>query len=285
MGRRKTLQELTIKDNFMFGAVMVDEELCKEFLELVLGFRISKVTVCKEKSMVYHPEYRGIRLDITAADEKSTHYNVEMQVKRRKNLGKRSRYYHSQIDMELLNTGLDYDLLPDSYVIFLCDFDPFFQNKYRYTFDMVCREDDKISLEDGSHTIFLSTHGKNEEEVSSGLVRFLEYVKSDTEETEAEDDFVKRVQEAVRKVKKSREMEDRYMTLEELIKEEREEAKEEGRTEGQRDMILKRLSLLGEVPEELQEKIRSEKDEKVLYAYVEAAFEAKTIEEFIQKMK
>ena len=119
MGRRKTLQELTIKDNFMFGAVMVDEELCKEFLDLVLGFRISKVTVCKEKSMVYHPEYRGIRLDITAADEKSTHYNVEMQVKRRKNLGKRSRYYHSQIDMELLNTGLDYDLLPDSYVIFL----------------------------------------------------------------------------------------------------------------------------------------------------------------------
>lgn len=27
MGRRKTLQELTIKDNFMFGAVMVEEEL------------------------------------------------------------------------------------------------------------------------------------------------------------------------------------------------------------------------------------------------------------------
>ena len=43
-------------------------------------------------------------------------------------------------------------------------------------------------------------------------------MKSDTEETEAEDDFVKHVQEAVRKVKKSREMEDRYMTLEELIK-------------------------------------------------------------------
>ena len=50
-GRRK-LQELTIKDNFMFGAVMVDEELCREFLELALGFQIEKVTVSKEKSMV-----------------------------------------------------------------------------------------------------------------------------------------------------------------------------------------------------------------------------------------
>ena len=40
MSEPRKLQELTIKDNFMFGAVMVDEELCKEFLELALGFRI-----------------------------------------------------------------------------------------------------------------------------------------------------------------------------------------------------------------------------------------------------
>ena len=32
--QRKILQELTIKDIFTFGAVMVDEELCMEFLEL-----------------------------------------------------------------------------------------------------------------------------------------------------------------------------------------------------------------------------------------------------------
>ena len=44
MAERKTLQELTIKDNFMFGAVMMDEEICRELLELVLGFRIAKVT-------------------------------------------------------------------------------------------------------------------------------------------------------------------------------------------------------------------------------------------------
>ena len=119
MRYRKTLQELTIKDNFMFGAVMTDEEICKDFLEMVLGFKIAQLTVSKEKSFVYHPEYKGVRLDIIAADEKQTHYNVEMQVKYKENLGKRSRYYHSQIDMELLTTGTDYDLLPDSYVILI----------------------------------------------------------------------------------------------------------------------------------------------------------------------
>ncbi len=42
MKRRKTLQELTIKDNFMFGAVMCNEQNCKRFLEIALGFPIEK---------------------------------------------------------------------------------------------------------------------------------------------------------------------------------------------------------------------------------------------------
>ena len=52
MARRKKLQELAFKDNFMFGAVMINEENCKEFLELVLGFQIESVTVSKEKDLI-----------------------------------------------------------------------------------------------------------------------------------------------------------------------------------------------------------------------------------------
>ncbi len=97
MKKRKTLQDLTIKDNFLFGAVMRVEENCKGFLEMVLGFPIARVVVSKEKSIIYHPEYKGVRLDIYAEDENHTHYNVEMQVRKKKSLGKRSRYYHSQM--------------------------------------------------------------------------------------------------------------------------------------------------------------------------------------------
>ena len=278
MKQRKKLQELTIKDNFMFGAVMVDEKLCKEFLELVLGFRIEKVTVSKEKSIVYHPEYKGVRLDIVASDEKHTHYNVEMQVLPRKKLGKRSRYYHSQIDMELLLAGMDYTSLPDSYVIFICDFDPFGKKKYCYTFDAACREDSTVSLEDGSHTLFLSTMGENEEEVPEGLMKFLKYVRASQESSQEDfgDDFVRRLQLAVRNVKASREMEERYMLFEELIKEEREDAKAEGKAES----VLELLSYLGEVPEELYKIIMSEKNPEILSSYLRKASSAKTIGEF-----
>ena len=43
MSKKKRLQELTIKDNFMFGAVMADEDNCKPFLQMVLGVSIERV--------------------------------------------------------------------------------------------------------------------------------------------------------------------------------------------------------------------------------------------------
>lgn len=86
MSENRKLAQLMFKDNFMFGAVMADEEICRDFLEMAVGIPIEKVEISKEKSMIYHPEYHGIRLDIIARDEKRTHYNVEMQVAKKDNL-------------------------------------------------------------------------------------------------------------------------------------------------------------------------------------------------------
>ena len=192
MYNHKTLKDLTMKDNFMFGAVMSIEENCIGFLEMVLGFKIERVVISQEKSLVYHPEYRGVRLDIYAKDEHHTHYNVEMQVKKRENLGKRSRYYHSQIDMECLTQGAAYDELPNTFVIFVCDFDPFDRELYCYTFWSECQENPSVELQDGCSTIFLSTAGKNFKDVPTELVKFLRFIASDLEGSKAnfEDPYV-----------------------------------------------------------------------------------------------
>lgn len=217
------------------------------------------------------------------------------QRKKLQELGKRSRCYHSQIDMELLLTGSDYAQLPDSYVIFLCDFDPFYKKKYRYTFEMHCREDGTISLEDGNHTLFLSTCGENESEISEGLVKFMKYVKAGNTESaeEYEDAFVNRIREAVRNVKASREMEERYMLLEELIKDEREEAREQGRIEGKiegkientQQILLKILSKTGEVPEKVREIILKEEDQDILDGYLDKALSSETCEQFLEMIE
>ena len=236
---RKTLQELTISSAFLFGAVMTNPEHCKDLLERALEIKIARVEVSKEKSIVYNPEYKGVRLDVYAADGNNTHYNIEMQALPITAIEKRARYYHGQVDMELLLSGLPYAELPDTYVIFICDFDPFGLGKYRYTMKKVCAEESSFLMEDGAHTIFLSTHGKNPKEVPQELVNFLKYVGAPLSESEKDfrDEFVGRLQKAVREVKVSREMGARYMTFQELLNDER----REGRVEGDKARLLRQI--------------------------------------------
>ena len=294
MSRQKRLQDLTIKDNFMFGAVMSIEENCIAFLEMVLSFPIEKVVVSKERSMIYHPEYKGVRLDIYAKDEKHTHYNVEMQTRRQADLGKRSRYYHSQIDMECLKKGLSYEELPDTFVIFICDFDPFDCGLYYYSFQNECQEDTRAKLRDGNKTIFLSTRGKNKEQMPQSLVKFLKFVEADLAESEQDfgDELVKQFQDSIREIKASREMGERYMLFEELLKEERQEGLAQGRQENAREYILEFLADKGEVSGELKEalcKVNSEEELKRLFKLAAKvgsteAFQ-KIVEETVNKLK
>jgi len=227
--RRKTLQELTILDGFMFGAVMMDPENCRGLLERILEMPIGRVEVVREKCLIYHPEYKGVRLDVYAADETGTRYDVEMQV-RKTPVEKRSRYYHSQMDMELLLSGTPYDQLPDSYVIFICDYDPFGQGKYRYCIKSRCHECPEMEVADGVHTVILNNCGNNPEEVSAELVNFLQYTKKTLPESEeySEDNYIRKLQESIREIKGSREMGERYMTLQEMLQEERKEGLQEG---------------------------------------------------------
>lgn len=290
MKRKKQLKELTLKDNFMFGAVMMEEENCKRFLELALGFPIERVEVSKEKSIVYHPEYKGVRLDVYAKNEHNTRYNVEMQVAKKAELGKRVRYYHGQIDMELLLSGSDYTELPEVYVIFICDFDPFGKKKYRYTFTKQCEEEPGAQLQEGCKSIFLSTRGENDREVPGELVSFLNFVKADLSESETdfEDDFVEKLQNTIRRIKSNREMEERFMIFEEMLRDERAEGKAEGIAEGKAEavleMLLELMNDLGEIPDELRNRIASEKDLETLKKWHRLAARSESLDEFLEKM-
>ena len=132
---------------------------------------------------------------------------------------------------ELL-AGESYDQLADTYVIFICDFDPFGNRLYRYTIENRIQETGK-ALNDGSQTIILSTKGKNQSEVPVELVRFLQYVAQETDEAETEDDYVKMLQERIKSIKKNRDWEGKYMLLEEMMREERMEGMQEGLQKGQ----------------------------------------------------
>lgn len=289
MSNRKKLKDLTIRDNFMFAAVMMQGDNCKCFLEMLLGIEIERIEISYEKSIIYNPECKGVRLDVFAKDENSTCYDIEMQVETQ-HLGKRTRYYHSHMDMELLGSGSDYELLPGSYVIFICDFDPFGDEKYCYTFENRCLENLDLGLGDESRSIFLSTRGKNSKEIPEELEQFLAFVKKDTasNDTETTDSYVKQLQDTIRSIKESREMECRYQFAGDMLVREYKRGKSEGRLEGKlegkletkRNDILELLERLGMVSKLTYERIMSEDREDVLKTMLISAAKADSLEQF-----
>ena len=262
---RKKLQDLTIKAAFMFAAVMSDEEQCRHLLELVLETPILEVNVITEKSISYHPEYHGVRLDVWAEEAGTKRrFCVEMQVKTEKALAKRSRYYHAQMDMDVLLTGETYDKLPDTYVIFICDFAPFAKRLYRYTVLNRIQETGEM-LNDGSHTIILSTKGENETEIPEELVNFLKYVGQETDETETDDDYIKKLQEQIKRIKQNRDWEGKYMLLEEMMRDERMEGMQKGQERiNQLNMLL----------------LKQNRSEDIIKAVSDREYQEKLLKEF-----
>ncbi len=222
---KKDFMSLTIKDSFMFYAVMSDPEQCRRLLTLALDMEIETVTVQREETIIYHPDYHGIRLDVTAIERgERRRFNVEMQAQTEKEIARRSRYYHSQLDSNALLTGHGYDELPDTYVIFICDFDPVGAGLYHYCYGMTCRETG-AALNDGTQTIFLSTRGKNKDTVPPELVSFLEYVGDPATREKTKDSFVRSLDTQISTIKRNREWRSRYMLLELMMAKEREEGK------------------------------------------------------------
>ena len=159
----KDYEKLTLSNDFVFGKVMENKELCRRVLETLLQTEIELTEYpVREKNIRLSTEGKPIRLDIYVKDKEDTLYDAEMQNKNGKSLEtislpKRSRYYQALMDSESLRKGIDYHFLSDSYIIFICTFDPFGQGKYLYTFENICKEDKKLSLNDRTSKLFFNT--------------------------------------------------------------------------------------------------------------------------------
>ena len=107
----KPYEELTFTDDFMFSKVFyTNRDLCAEFLSLILGKPVVVPNSPEtQKTLQIRYDARGIRLDVYVEDENQTVYDIEMQVKKEENLPFRSRYYHSHLDLEQLERGVNYD--------------------------------------------------------------------------------------------------------------------------------------------------------------------------------
>ena len=153
----------------------------------------------------------------------------------------------------------------DVYIILIAPFDLFGLKKYMYTFQMTCKEDSSIVLNDGATRIFLNTHGTNPDEVSPELVELLHYIENTTQEVADSciSTKIHNMQKRICDIKSSEEVSVRYMQRWEELKMEREEGLAEGAQAAQLAIIERMVDkgyqmeliadLLDKTPEQIQE--------------------------------
>ena len=114
-----------------------------------------------------------MRFDAYLKDESKV-YEIEMQAHKEPEIGKRFRYYQSLMDADLLEEGQDYDALPESYIIFICTYDPCGLSLPRYDIECVCLQGD-ASFDCASHWVVLNSSADTHD-ASESLANLLQYV-------------------------------------------------------------------------------------------------------------
>lgn len=236
----KPWEELTLADDFMFCKIMSYENICKQLLEYMMNIHIEKLVYHEtQKSVDMAYDAKGIRMDVYVADSNRV-FDIEMQTTKKIDLPKRSRYYQSLIDIDMLKKGELYTSLKESYIIFICTKDPFNENLSRYTFINRCNEKPNLILNDKITKLFYNVEAY-EKEANKEVRAVLELIKKNKPSSR----FTEQIQQLVNETKsKNEKWRNEYMTLEMIKIEEREIGKEAGLAIGSHEKAVETAKIM-----------------------------------------
>ena len=202
----KPIEELTFTDDYMFGYVMRNPEICKGLLERLLQIKIKRLEYPElQKTITPHYENKGVRLDVYVQDSNRV-FDVEVQNILDDDLPTRTRYYQSMMDIDLLLKGKKYSELKESFIIFVCK-DDFYEEGFPcYSFSNLCHEKRTLEFGDKTHKIIFNASAFSKEK---DLERksLLEYINN----KESTSDFTKMIDLLVEKTKENQTFRGDYM--------------------------------------------------------------------------
>lgn len=235
------LAVMNVCDDFMFSKVMEDKNICRMVLSALLGMDVGELRDINTQDVIkLFYDGRGVRLDVRIINDTNHIFNAEMQQTNRC-ISKRSRYYQSMMDIDILPPGNEsnYDLLNNCYIIFICTFDPFHKGLHKYTFTNICHEIPDFELNDGSFKVFFYTDAAADD-VSCGLKELLYYFTHSTNEVAnaSKNDIIKSLHKKVTYIRTDGAVGGELMTTRMKCAELRAEGRLEGRIEGIADVIM-----------------------------------------------
>lgn len=168
--KKALVAQFNLMNDIFFSVIMEHNDAAEYLLTQLLGKPI-KIIENKTQYSIRNIEDHSIVLDALAEDEEHNLYDIEIQVGDKENHERRIRYYRTAIDWSYLEKGKDFSELPELYMIFISDFDPFDLKRNHYEIKEYV-EDSEVCYNDGVHRLYFNTEVKDE----SGLSKLLQYL-------------------------------------------------------------------------------------------------------------
>ena len=144
-----------LDDDFLTKCFDGNTECIELVLRIVMNMPDLNVLDVRTQVFVENLLNRSVRLDVLATDNAGRKFNIEIQRADKGAGRKRARYNSSMMDANLLNKGDDFDLLPETYVVFITENDVMKKGKPLYQIERCILETGE-KFEDGSHILYVN---------------------------------------------------------------------------------------------------------------------------------
>ena len=158
------LQRLTIMSDIFMRNVLKKRECTEYILQVIMNKKDLMVT-----DQIIQKDYKNLQgrsaiLDCVARDSVGRQYNVEIQQDNEGASPKRARYHSGLMDMNTLNSGQDFDELPESYMIFITQNDVLGYGFPIYHIDRTIKEA-RACFMDEAHIIYVNSKRQDDTEL------------------------------------------------------------------------------------------------------------------------
>ena len=153
---RERIRRLRLMDDDFFRVCFKDDKEGAQFiLRIIMDNDSLVVTELRTQHSIKNLQGHSVILDVFATDVTGALYNIEVQRDGRGAKPKRARYISSMIDVNMLRSAEDYDLLPQTFVIFITENDVLGEGRLIYHIHRVIEESGN-RFDDRSHIIYVN---------------------------------------------------------------------------------------------------------------------------------
>lgn len=152
----RRLQNFRLLDDDFMSKVFEDKSCAEYLLRIILNRDDLLVNDVSSQYTIKNLQGRSVRLDILATDSDGYIYNIEVQRDNGGATAKRARYNSSMIDANITAPGDSYEMLAETFVIFITELDVLRKGLPIYHIDRIIFETGE-TFGDDSHIIYVNS--------------------------------------------------------------------------------------------------------------------------------